>query len=143
MLAESQAACDPTEIAEQYADSEHAKKTKGIIRTVARDQDQTVEELIQSIASDALVYTPAEDTLVVEGAFSQLDSGELNPVGAVVGMMYECAVAELDMPERVKSHIASTRALDGTLEDSWDNLQARWAYHPDEGLNITIWSNGD
>ncbi len=43
------------------------------------------------------------------------------------------------MPERVRNHVASTRALDGIQEDDWNGYSAQWSYHPDDGLSITIW----
>lgn len=45
----------------------------------------------------------------------------------------------LEGPQRVQSRIASTRALDGVQEDSWDDYTAHWTYHPDDGVNITIY----
>lgn len=50
-----------------------------------------------------------------------------------------CVLSELGNPDRVISAMDSTRALDGTLEDSWDNYRARWNHHPDTGMNLTIW----
>jgi hypothetical protein len=43
------------------------------------------------------------------------------------------------MPERVQNHVSSTRALDGIQEDTWNDYSAQWTYHPDHGLNVTIW----
>lgn len=34
--------------------------------------------------------------------------------------------------------IDSTRALDGTQTDSWKDIDARWTYHPDNGLRLTL-----
>ena len=34
--------------------------------------------------------------------------------------------------------INSTRALDGMQTDSWHDITARWTYHPDDGLDITL-----
>ena len=41
---------------------------------------------------------------------------------------------------RWRNHIESTRALDGTQEDSFGDYQARWTYHPDNGMNLTVWT---
>lgn len=49
-----------------------------------------------------------------------------------------CLRKRLQIPVRVMNAIGSTRALDGTQQDSWDDLQARWTYHPDDGLDLTI-----
>ena len=38
----------------------------------------------------------------------------------------------------VTQHIESTRALDGMQTDEWDDMKARWTYHPDDGLSLTL-----
>jgi len=50
----------------------------------------------------------------------------------------ECVFNELAMPSSVESHVTSTRALDGMQTDTWGEFSARWTYHPDDGLQITI-----
>lgn len=32
-----------------------------------------------------------------------------------------------------------TRALDGTLNASWADYEAFWNYHPDSGMNLTVY----
>lgn len=54
-------------------------------------------------------------------------------------LAFICLQAELDMPERVSQRITKTRALDGLQSESWDDLAADWTYHPDAGLNLTIY----
>lgn len=49
-----------------------------------------------------------------------------------------CLVGELHMPDAVMQHVLSTRALDGQQTDSWPGYTARWTYHPDDGLQMTI-----
>lgn len=49
-----------------------------------------------------------------------------------------CLLGELDTPDHVVEHMNSTRALDGMQDDEWGELTARWTYHPDDGLNLTI-----
>lgn len=49
-----------------------------------------------------------------------------------------CMLTELDAPEYIAQHINSTRALDGQQTDEWDDIEARWTYHPDDGLQITF-----
>lgn len=49
-----------------------------------------------------------------------------------------CLLEKLDTPADVNAHISQTRALDGMQTDEWDGYRARWTYHPDDGLNITI-----
>lgn len=52
--------------------------------------------------------------------------------------MVACVLAELKAPSHVVSHISSTRALDGQQTDEWDGIKARWTFHPDAGLNLTL-----
>lgn len=49
-----------------------------------------------------------------------------------------CVLNALQVPDYVVSHMDSTRALDGTQEDTWESYTARWTYHPDNGLNLTV-----
>lgn len=49
-----------------------------------------------------------------------------------------CLLAGLGAPDYVADHINSTRALDGQQTDEWDDIEARWTYHPDNGLKITF-----
>ena len=42
------------------------------------------------------------------------------------------------MPDAVRQHVSTTRALDGQQTDSWTGYTARWTYHPDDGLQMTI-----
>lgn len=61
--------------------------------------------------------------------------------GRVSLVDYECILGELAVPRAVKDHMGSTRALDGTQTDEWDGLKARWTYHPDDGISMTITEN--
>lgn len=49
-----------------------------------------------------------------------------------------CVLAELDTPDYVIQHIDSTRALDGQQTDEWGDFEARWTYHPDSGMQMTV-----
>lgn len=49
-----------------------------------------------------------------------------------------CLLIALETPDSVVSHLDTTRALDGMQTNEWDDLHARWTYHPDRGLNLTI-----
>lgn len=61
--------------------------------------------------------------------------------GRVSLVDYDCVLGELGVPRAVKDHMGSTRALDGTQTDEWDGLKARWTYHPDDGISMTITEN--
>jgi len=49
-----------------------------------------------------------------------------------------CVLTEVDVPDSVLTRIDSTRALDGRQEASWDDLDASWGYHPDDGLDLVL-----
>jgi hypothetical protein len=62
-------------------------------------------------------------------------------VGGPNGMSSDsmtCVFNSLNVPASVREHIGTTRALDGQQTDSWDDFTARWTYHPDDGLQMTI-----
>lgn len=50
----------------------------------------------------------------------------------------DCVLGRLGMPAAVEQHVLSTRALDGQQTDTWPGYSARWTYHPDDGLEMTI-----
>lgn len=49
-----------------------------------------------------------------------------------------CPLVYLEAPDHVIEHMDNTRALDGMQEDTWDGIEARWTYHPDQGMNLTL-----
>ena len=49
-----------------------------------------------------------------------------------------CVFDRLGMPTAVREHVSTTRALDGQQTDQWPGYTARWTYHPDDGLQMTI-----
>lgn len=51
---------------------------------------------------------------------------------------YECIMRKLDAPDSLLAEVENTRALDGTLEATWDVFSASWTYHPAEGLRMVI-----
>ena len=83
--------------------------------------------------------TYADGTLTLDGAGMQYED-TLLPNGAVALVEEQCVFDALGVPKPVQNHVGQTRALDGTQTDKWGSLQARWTYHPDDGLNMTIWS---
>lgn len=57
--------------------------------------------------------------------------------GATAGSVY-CFLKELGAPETIESKIGQTRALDGTQTAQWNEFEATWTYHPDDGLNLLV-----
>lgn len=50
-----------------------------------------------------------------------------------------CVLLALDVPDRVTERMDQTRALDGTLDAAWGDYEAFWNYHPDSGMNLTVY----
>lgn len=85
----------------------------------------------------------AADACAVKGARDYGRSISVNNGGEKYGMGHtladiQCLLGKLGMPADVAAHIGQTRALDGMQTDTWDGIAARWTYHPDKGLNITL-----
>jgi hypothetical protein len=49
-----------------------------------------------------------------------------------------CVLDALDTPQSVISQMESTRALDGMQTAEWDDFEASWTYHPDDGVDVII-----
>lgn len=49
-----------------------------------------------------------------------------------------CVLQQLGVTRAVLQHMDSTRALDGQQTDEWDGIKARWTYHPNAGLGLTL-----
>jgi hypothetical protein len=77
-----------------------------------------------------------DTTLIIDVQGEDLDSGSIS-----FDALF-CVLAELDTPSYVISQIEGTRALDGMQSANWETYTARWTYHPDQGLDITIHQEG-
>ena len=109
----------------------------GTLDQTAEDLSMTPDEFVATLLEET--YNPEEDTLTIGGAWDNDADYGTSEGGALLGLVYDCVLNSLQVPDRVRSHIDSTRALDGMQEDSWDGFNARWSYHPDDGVTITIW----
>lgn len=49
-----------------------------------------------------------------------------------------CVLEKLDAPASLKQRMDTTRAIDGTQEQTWGSYRATWTYHPDQGLHVVI-----
>lgn len=49
-----------------------------------------------------------------------------------------CIAVELGMTRAVVAHLDRTNALSGEQQDAWPGYTARWTFHPDDGVNMTI-----
>lgn len=103
-------------------------------------QSETSERIrTTSVLEDAAEYCEvAGDVLRDDGRSMMLDTmGEDDDAGDGIEVV-ACVLTELDTPDYVIDHIDSTRALDGQQTDEWDDIEARWTYHPDVGMKLTL-----
>jgi hypothetical protein len=75
----------------------------------------------QSISFD----TQGKEELDADGPYATVDQ-------------VACVTVALKTPEFVITHIDETSSNDGPQTDSWDDYTARWKYHPDDGVSLTI-----
>lgn len=113
-------------------------------------------------ASAAPLQTSAEDGSQISVALSQceieesdsgvylMDSGSslsMNATETGIGSVgveeVVCVLTELEAPQSVLARMSRTRALDGTQTATWDEYEASWTYHPDNGLDMIIEGGSD
>ena len=49
-----------------------------------------------------------------------------------------CVLRALKTPSYVVHEMDGTRAMDGRQSETWDQFEASWSYHPDNGLDVLI-----
>lgn len=49
-----------------------------------------------------------------------------------------CILDELGMPAMVKTRMLETNALMGVQEAEWQGITAKWTYHPDNGMDVSL-----
>ena len=101
------------------------------VRLSSSDATHPIEE--------AATSCDAEGNVGDDGSSISFDTAGTDDLS---GDSYEdmvCVLQALEVPDHVISKLTSTRALDGTLDASWDGFEASWNYHPDSGMNLTIY----
>jgi hypothetical protein len=111
---------------------------RGMLKKVAADEGQTDDEFVRQLF--AQMYNPDEDTITISGAYATDSDYGMTESALLTGIVYDCLMTALDVPERVLDHLGTTKVLDGQQEDSWNDYNARWTYHPDSGVSLTIWT---
>lgn len=93
-------------------------------------------------ASSATTFTQAQADCKVVAGYHVEDAGKTLVITVGGAFMSSdtmtCVFDQLAVPDAVRQHVATTRALDGQQTDSWTGYSARWTYHPDDGLQMTI-----
>lgn len=97
----------------------------------------TPNPLVQAVAgcslegAEGIELTDGDKTLIID------TEGEEDYEGASYDD-YLCITEGLNLPERIKDSMGKTRALDGTMNDTFENLTLTWRYHPDSGIDLTV-----
>lgn len=113
----------------------------GLVFALLRDSS-TPAPAAKASANPAAVFTQIGDACKVVVGYHVEDAGKT--LALTVGGQYmnadtmTCVLDHLGTPAAVRDHIGSTRALDGQQTDTWPGYAARWTYHPDDGLQMTI-----
>jgi hypothetical protein len=53
-----------------------------------------------------------------------------------------CVVYALNIPDAIVSQMENTNSLAGMQDVTWDTFTATWAYHPDNGMFLTVIDEG-
>ena len=81
-------------------------------------------------------YSPDDDSITVASVQFDLDD-----VADESTLSYKLACIASALPDHVLSRIDSTRAIDGMQEAVFEDVTVFWSYHPDNGINLAIYSN--
>ena len=76
-------------------------------------------------------------TVAADGSSLVMNTFGNNQPGMSV-VTLSCVLRELDAPESLMQRMETTRAIDGTREETWGSFRATWTYHPDQGLYVVI-----
>lgn len=105
----------------------------GIAAAVAAAGPSVIEAALEECD-----VTPNDDISVGDdGASLSMQTAGEETDGADIADV-SCVLFALDVPDSVVTRIDSTRALDGRQTAAWNELEASWGYHPDNGLDIVI-----
>lgn len=108
----------------------------GFSTTAAPAADSSSEAISNAVQACGLVDTVG--VTVMDGGNSvTLETAGNDTKGAPYSDVV-CVLDALEIPESVKSRMASTRSLDGMQDATWSGYAASWNYHPDNGMNLIV-----
>jgi hypothetical protein len=111
------------------------QRTGGEMPADARSAQSNSQHPIQEAAEGCGV----EDNVGDNGSTITLDTEGEEDYSGDDDTEVACVLMALETPDRVISRIDQTRAIDGTLDASWGDYEAFWNYHPDSGMNLTLY----
>jgi hypothetical protein len=112
------------------------------------------------LAAAAIVFSKINSETALEGAYAACSGGKNVASYAQLGdggsslildgpgeesstfedslTFTNCILDSLETPDYVRSKMESTTSLMGNQEAEWDNLQASWSFHPDNGFDVVL-----
>lgn len=119
---------------------EYGRKEVASCNKMAGNEVAESESEFNTAISDAAAECFVNGNVADEGQSISFDTeGNDDYTGDAIDDV-ACVLRELDVPTYVIQRMDGTRALDGTLDAEWDQYTAFWNYHPDSGMNLTIYT---
>lgn len=89
-------------------------------------------------AAEACSASDSRGVTVDSGGRAMYLNGEGEESAGVNVLVQICILNELNVPDSVFDRISGTTSLMGVQTARWENLEASWTYHPNNGLDISI-----
>jgi hypothetical protein len=154
-------ACGDTTEAESSASTPNTVSDEAADEAVAKCKEEPVYDRMRCLVEEVNATTttttePEYETFMYEVA-AVTEAGEVGDDGTSITFDTEgeedysgdtiegvaAALIMLGTPDHVIARMDQTRALDGTQDATWEydgvDYAAFWNYHPDSGVNLTVY----
>lgn len=78
-------------------------------------------------------------TLASDNSYLEIDTNPLNLDDYSSSEAWELLKKvnkKLNLPESLNRKMSQTRAMDGRMTETYDDIVVSWTYHPDNGLEV-------
>jgi pyruvate/2-oxoglutarate dehydrogenase complex dihydrolipoamide acyltransferase (E2) component len=110
---------------------------KAAVAAAAKAEAEKPRPLKAAFTSCKLSSSAGADLGDGETSLSLDGRGEEDYSGAPMSDI-NCALDAINVPDFVRAQMDKTRALDGVQTETWDNITAKWSYHPNSGFNVSL-----
>lgn len=110
-------------------------------RAAAEAEANKPRPLPEAVAKCNLTSEETSARIGDDGHSLSLDSRGEDDYSGLALSDVSCVLDALNMPDSIRDQMDTTRALDGTQRDTWDNFSVSWNYHPDSGVNVNVKEN--
>ena len=107
-------------------------------KAAAEAEAQKPRPLPEAVEKCKLTSEGTSAKLGDDGHSLSLDSEGKDDYSGLSMTQVDCVLEALNMPDSINDQMGTTRALDGTQRDSWDDFSVSWNYHPDSGLHVNL-----